>query len=104
MLRIDASRMSMHWTRLSRSRIATPRREASDLGSSPAGDPAALTFESAAALMSFGPPSFVFSRQRYDEAACDVVTPGRSWPLPAIRRTAGGSVAEGRARRRAGRG
>jgi hypothetical protein len=30
MLRIDASRMSMNWTRLSSSRIATPRRDESD--------------------------------------------------------------------------
>src|SRR6184192_2757704 len=33
MLRIDASRMSMNWTRLSRSRIATPRLEESDAAS-----------------------------------------------------------------------
>src|SRR5262245_7421381 len=30
MLRIDASRMSMNWTRQSRIRIATPRRDESD--------------------------------------------------------------------------
>jgi hypothetical protein len=30
MLRIDASRMSMNWTRLSKSRMATPRRDDSD--------------------------------------------------------------------------
>jgi hypothetical protein len=30
MLRIEASRTSMNWTRESRSRIATPRRDESD--------------------------------------------------------------------------
>jgi hypothetical protein len=42
MLRIDASRMSMNWTRQSRIRIATPRRDDSDEASCAPGVDTAL--------------------------------------------------------------
>src|ERR1051325_4272242 len=53
MLRIDASRMSMNWTRLSRPRIATPRRVDSKDPSGESGTDARSVYDSARIGCSF---------------------------------------------------